>query len=84
MTQILDLLLPHLDKLFSLALVSLMTFGVMLLRKLPELLRSFAEELAEKAKETETKADDALPPVLLALASALDKALERTFGPRKK
>jgi hypothetical protein len=81
---LINMILPHLDKVFLFALTALAGFGVMLLRKLPDLLRAFARQLADQASRTETKADDAAAAAIKIFADALEKAMAQTFDKAKK
>lgn len=77
---LINMILPHLSTVFLFVLTALAGLGVMLLRRLPDLLRHFARQLADQAARTETKTDDAAAAALKIFADALEKAIAQTFG----
>lgn len=82
--MLIENLLPHLGELLLAALVAAMSFGLLQLRKLPKLLRNFADDLAEKASKTPDPKDDVVAKILAELADSLSKALDKVLGPVKQ
>lgn len=80
--KVLEVVLNYGTQIIGAVLVAMFAFAVSQLRKLPNVMRDFAEELASKAAMTPTKADDVAAELIKAGAEALAEAIERSF-PRK-
>lgn len=76
-------LAPIIASLISAVVLAVTGLMFSMVRKLPAVVRAFADDLRVKALKTDTKADDIAAAVLVAIADALEAALNKEL-PKSK